>query len=269
MTMENLIAHNNKNTLIPGEVHLVGAGPGDVELLTLKAWRILKSADVIVYDRLVSKAIMDEANPKADLIYVGKQSNHHCVPQAQINNLLIQQARSGKKVLRLKAGDPYIFGRGGEEAQELVAANIVFHVVPGITSASGASAYCGIPLTHRDYAHSVTFITGHLKQGELDVDWRSYVKAKQTLVIYMGLKSLPHICIQLADHGMGSDIPVAIIHKATHNAEAVVTGTLSNICERVVMAEIEPPAIIIIGEVVKLREIICPSNKDKRQYASQ
>ena len=237
-----------------GEVYLVGAGPGDPELLTLKALRLMQQADVVIYDRLVSPAIMELCRRDATKIYVGKARSNHAVPQEGINALLVEYASKGQRVCRLKGGDPFIFGRGGEEIQELFAAGVPFQVVPGITAASGCSAYAGIPLTHRDYAQSVRFLTGHLKEGSPELPWDELVYQNQTLVLYMGLVGLEKICEKLIEHGQRPDMPVAFISKGTTPEQKVLVGTLANIASKVEENHIQAPTLTIIGDVVSLRE---------------
>ena len=237
-----------------GEVYLVGAGPGDPELLTLKALRLMQQADVVIYDRLVSPVIMELCRRDATKIYVGKARSNHAVPQEGINALLVEYASKGQRVCRLKGGDPFIFGRGGEEIQELFAAGVPFQVVPGITAASGCSAYAGIPLTHRDYAQSVRFLTGHLKEGSPELPWDELVYQNQTLVLYMGLVGLEKICEKLIEHGQRPDMPVALISKGTTPEQKVVVGTLADIASKVEENHIQAPTLTIIGDVVSLRE---------------
>lgn len=237
----------------PGEVFLVGAGPGDPELLTLKAYRIITSADVMLYDRLVSQEIMDLVPPETELIHVGKQRANHSLPQDKINDRLVELAQAGKRVVRLKGGDPFIFGRGGEELETLAEAGVRFQVVPGITAASGCAAYAGIPLTHRDFAQSVRFVTGHLKNDTCDLPWKDFVQNNQTLVFYMGLVGLPIITRSLMAQGMDEQMPVALVAKGTTPDQQVVVGELWDIVERVHRSGVQAPTLIIIGQVVKLR----------------
>ena len=237
-----------------GEVYLIGAGPGDPDLLTFRALRLMQQADVVVYDRLVSPEILDMARRDAERIYVGKQRSHHSLPQESINELLADLASSGKRVARLKGGDPFIFGRGGEEIETLMQRGIAFQVVPGITAASGCASYAGIPLTHRDHAQSCTFVTGHLKDGSINLNWKQLASPNQTIVIYMGLVGLQHICQALIEHGCPPEHPIAIIQQGTTPSQRVITGTLSDISFKVEDADIKPPTLIIVGTVVKLRE---------------
>ena len=235
-----------------GRVYLVGGGPGDPELLTLRAVRLLGQTDVIVYDHLVSPAVLDFVAPAAQRIYAGKRRNEHTMRQEQINALLVQLAREGKHVVRLKGGDPFIFGRGGEEMETLAAQGIDFEVVPGITAASGVSSYAGIPLTHRDYAQTCLFVTGHLKDGSANLDWESLVRPRQTVVIYMGLAGLADICRQLIAHGAPPERPIAVVQHGTIATQKVLTGTLADLPQRVASSGFSSPCLIIIGDVVKL-----------------
>ena len=235
-----------------GRVYLVGAGPGDPELLTLRAVRLLEKADVVVYDHLVSSDVLEFVNKTAERIYVGKRRNEHTMRQEQINTLLAKLGNEGKQVVRLKGGDPFIFGRGGEELETLHAHGVDFEVVPGITAASGVSSYAGIPLTHREYAQSCLFVTGHLKDGTADLDWPSLVRLNQTVVIYMGLGGLPEISRQLVAHGASANLPVAVVQDGTISTQKVATGTLATIADIVAQQALKSPCLVIVGEVVKL-----------------
>ena len=234
-----------------GEVVLVGAGPGDAGLLTLKGLQQIQQADVVVYDRLVSDDIMNLVRRDADRVFVGKRSGYHCVPQEEINQILLREAQKGRRVVRLKGGDPFIFGRGGEELETLCEAGIPFSVVPGITAASGCSAYSGIPLTHRDFAQGVRLVTGHLKTGG-ELDWANLAVEKQTLVFYMGLNQAPAIREKLIAHGMAEDMPAAIVENGTAVTQKVVSGTLGQL--DILAQQMASPALIIVGRVVGLRD---------------
>jgi uroporphyrin-III C-methyltransferase/precorrin-2 dehydrogenase/sirohydrochlorin ferrochelatase len=258
--LDNWLTNPGKDR-VGGEVYLVGAGPGDPDLLTLRALRLMHKADVVLYDRLVSPGILLKLRPDAQKIYVGKRSADHAVPQETINEMLVRLAKEGNRVLRLKGGDPFIFGRGGEELESLAAAGIPFQVVPGITAASGCASYAGIPLTHRDYSQSVRFLTGHTKDGRVPLEWDLLVKEQQTLVFYMGLAGLPDICDQLLKHGMSSSTPVAVIQQGTTQTQKVVVGNLDRVADLAVEKEIQAPTIIIIGEVVKLQESLSWFNR--------
>ena len=237
-----------------GEVYLVGGGPGDPDLLTFRALRLMQQCDVCVYDKLVSPEVLDLVRRDAELIYVGKSRDQHTLPQEEINQLLARLALAGKRVLRLKGGDPFIFGRGGEEIETLMQQGVPFQVVPGITAANGVSSYAGIPLTHRDYAQACLFITGHLKNGVLDLDWAAMARPQQTVVIYMGLVGLEQICQQLMVHGVAPDMPAAVIQQGTTQHQRVVSANLSDLASQVAAAKMKAPCLTIIGQVVQLRE---------------
>jgi len=255
-------AENQLNTLLSkpnsteaiGEVYLVGAGPGDPDLLTFRALRLMQQADVVVYDRLVSEQILDLTRRDAEKIYVGKQRKNHHLPQHSINELLATLAKKGKRVVRLKGGDPFIFGRGGEEIELLIKENINFQVVPGITAASGCATYAGIPLTHRDHAQSCTFVTGHLKDGSIDLNWQQLSAPNQTIVFYMGLSGLKRICSSLIENGCSINHPIAIIQQGTTSSQRVFTGTLDSLPEIVRNNNIKAPTLIIVGTVVTLHD---------------
>jgi uroporphyrin-III C-methyltransferase / precorrin-2 dehydrogenase / sirohydrochlorin ferrochelatase len=246
-----------------GEVTLVGAGPGDPELLTLKALRALQDADVILHDRLVSSAILDFARRDATLISVGKSAGGVSTTQQTINELLVEHATLGRRVVRLKGGDPFIFGRGGEELEALARAGINFSVIPGITAASGVAAYAGIPLTHREYAHSVSFVTGHADKDGTEPDWRALASSGATAVFYMGLARLEHIVQKLLEHGAAPDRPAAIVAHGTLPTQRVITATVGAICTVAASAELESPALFIVGEVVALQSTLAWFNAER------
>ncbi|HZH59330.1 MAG TPA: uroporphyrinogen-III C-methyltransferase [Metabacillus sp.] len=237
------------------KVFLVGAGPGDEDLLTIKALKCIQQSDVILYDRLVNKEILKHAKKDCELVYCGKLPNYHTMKQETINHFLIKYAKSGKTVTRLKGGDPFIFGRGGEEAEALRNHHILYEIVPGITSGVAASAYAGIPVTHRDLSASVAFITGHRREGiDEEIKWGALAKGIDTIAIYMGVSNLPYISEQLIKHGKNRHTPVAVIHWGTTNVQRTVTGTLDDIYDRVIKENVTNPSMIIVGEVVSLRE---------------
>jgi uroporphyrin-III C-methyltransferase/precorrin-2 dehydrogenase/sirohydrochlorin ferrochelatase len=237
-----------------GEVYLVGAGPGNPDLLTFRALRLMQQADVVVYDRLVSPAILDMCRRDADRFYVGKERDNHAVPQDEINLILVRLAKEGKRVLRLKGGDPFIFGRGGEEIETLREHGVPFQVVPAITAAAGVASYAGIPLTHRDHAQALILVTGHLKDGTMDLDWDMLCRPRQTIVIYMGLKGLVTLCDEMKKHGMPGSTPAAIVQQGTTLNQKVVIGNLDTLPAMAAQAELKPPTLIIVGSVVSLHE---------------
>ncbi|MDG6774130.1 siroheme synthase CysG [Thiomicrorhabdus sp. ZW0627] len=239
-----------------GEVYLIGAGPGDPDLMTFKGLRLLQQADVVVYDRLVAPEILDMARREAERIYVGKKDRWHAVPQHRISQMLLELAQQGKRVARLKGGDPYIFGRGAEEVELLAEHNVPFTVVPGITAAAGCAAYADFPLTHRDYAHSVSFVTGHQKSGDAEIDYARLAQSGDTMVFYMGVKKAKDIQNGLLTAGMASDTPAAIIEKGTRPDQKVTVISLADLASTIEQQKIQPPALIVVGEVIKVRERI-------------
>ncbi|TXT25628.1 MAG: uroporphyrin-III C-methyltransferase / precorrin-2 dehydrogenase / sirohydrochlorin ferrochelatase [Gallionellaceae bacterium] len=251
MLLERL---ENENAAQHGEVYLVGAGPGDPDLLTFRALRLMQKADVVLYDNLVSKPIVDMARRDAARIFVGKQRDNHTLPQDEINALLVRHAKEGKRVLRLKGGDPFIFGRGGEEIETLAGHGIPFQVVPGITAASGVASYAGIPLTHRDYAQACIFVTGHLKDGSMNLDWGALARPKQTIVFYMGLHGLGTLCAKLVEHGLPGSTPAAIVQQGTTKNQRVIKGTLVTLPGIAQVEKPQAPTLIIVGGVVALSD---------------
>ena len=252
--LEETIEQAEDHELSHGEVYLVGAGPGDPDLLTFRALRLMQQADVVVYDRLVSQEIMDLVRKDAEHIYAGKERAQHALQQETINELLVRLAKDGKRVLRLKGGDPFIFGRGGEEIASLIDENIPFQIVPGITAAAGCAAYAGIPLTHREYSQAAIFATGHLKDGTVDLNWEMLAHTNQTLVFYMGLHGLQIICDNLIQYGLDAKTPAALVMQGTTANQKNIIGNLQNLPELVKQHDVKPPTLVIIGEVVKLHE---------------
>lgn len=240
--------------LPPGKVWLVGAGPGDPDLLTVKAARLIAQADALVYDHLVGDGIMDLARSDARRIYAGKEASNHTLPQDAINDLLVQLAREGLSVVRLKGGDPFIFGRGGEELETLATSGIPFEVVPGVTAAAGCAAYSGFPLTHRDHAQAVVFVTGHLKDGTVNLDWPALARPNQTVVFYMGIGAVAEICRQMMAHGLPSLTPAAVVRTGTLPSQRTLLATLGTLPHRIAESGIKPPALIVVGSVVNLHE---------------
>lgn len=237
-----------------GKVYLIGAGPGEADLLTVRAARMIGQADAVVYDHLVGDGVMALIPADAEKIYVGKEAGNHTLPQESINTLLVRLAQAGKRVVRLKGGDPFIFGRGGEEILELIGSGIPFEVVPGVTAASGAAAFSGIPLTHREVARTCVFATGHFHDGSCDLDWPALARPNQTVVIYMGIGALPVISAQMVAHGLAASTPAAAVRHATLATQRTIVGTLEDLPGKVAQAGLKPPALLIIGEVVNLRE---------------
>ena len=242
------------SSLSPGKVWLVGAGPGDPDLLTVKAARLIAQADVLVYDHLVGDGIMDLARPDARRIYAGKEASNHTLPQDAINDLLVQLAKENLAVVRLKGGDPFIFGRGGEELETLAASGIPFEVVPGVTAAAGCAAYSGFPLTHRDHAQAVVFVTGHLKDGTVNLDWPALARPNQTVVFYMGIGAAGEICRKMMAHGLPSLTPAAVVRTGTLPSQQTLLATLGTLPHRIAESGIKPPALIVVGSVVNLHD---------------
>jgi len=243
-----------QNLTHSGTVYLVGSGPGELDLLTLRAARLIGEADAIVYDHLVADGVLDLARPDAEKIYVGKERSNHTVPQEELNLLLVRLAGEGKNVVRLKGGDPFIFGRGGEEIETLFEFGVPFEVVPGVTAAAGCAAYAGIPLTHRDHAQTVAFATGHLKDGTVNLDWPALARPNQTVVFYMGIGGIGEICRQMIAHGLPGNHPAAVVQHGTTARQRVLTSDLAGLPGAVGAAGIASPALIIVGTVVELQK---------------
>lgn len=267
--IETLLAAPDRKEQGCGEVYLVGGGPGNPDLLTFRALRLMQQADVVVHDRLVSQEVLDMVRRDAQRIYVGKERDNHEMPQESINHLLVRLAKKGLRVLRLKGGDPFIFGRGGEEIETLAEHGVPFQVVPGITAASGVASYAGIPLTHRDYAQSCVFVTGHLKDGTMDLDWNALARPNQTIVIYMGLLGLPVLCKELMANGLPPSTPAAIVQQGTTINQKVVTGTLETLPKITIEAKLKAPTLIIVGQVVKLHEKLSWFHTEGAQHSSK
>jgi uroporphyrin-III C-methyltransferase/precorrin-2 dehydrogenase/sirohydrochlorin ferrochelatase len=267
--MENLLdeAARDSDKQPIGEVYLVGTGPGDPDLLTFRALRLMQQADVVLYDRLIGEGILNLVRRDAQRIYVGKLPKNHTVPQEEIGKMLIRLAQEGKRVLRLKGGDPFVFGRGGEEIETLSEHGITFQVIPGVTAATGCAAYAGIPLTHRDHAQACIFVTGHEKDGALNLNWSSLIQPRQTVVVYMGLSSLEAITKGFIMHGADPETPAAIIENGTRESQRVESGTLASLPDKTAEARISSPALIIVGSVVTLRDKLSWFADKQQEYA--
>ncbi len=267
------ISARGKSVLKQGEVALVGSGPGDAELLTIRAMRFIEQAEIAIYDRLVSDEILALLPDNCERFYVGKEQAKHCVPQDRINEILVEEARLGKRVLRLKGGDPFIFGRGGEEAEYMLQNGVSCHICPGITAASGCTTYAGIPLTHRGVAQGCTFITGHIQNnGQLNLPWQSLCSPSQTVVFYMGINTLAKIAEKLVEHGRDINTPAALIRKGTQPEQKTYRGTIGNLAELVEKHKITPPTLIVIGDVVNQlteQQLKTPGFLDAKDYVQQ
>ncbi|MDE2583818.1 MAG: uroporphyrinogen-III C-methyltransferase [Betaproteobacteria bacterium] len=246
--------HDDKHSASIGTVYLVGGGPGDPDLLTVRAARLISEADVLVYDHLIGEGILNLASPQAEIIYAGKEASKHTLPQDEINYLLVRLAQKYRRVVRLKGGDPFIFGRGGEELEILVEHGVPFEVVPGVTAAAGCAAYAGFPLTHRDHAQILVFATGHLKDGTVNLDWPALARPRQTVVFYMGVNGAGEIARQMIAHGLPATTPAAVVQQGTTRHQRVVTADLATLEEKVKVEGITTPALIFVGSVVGLQE---------------